>query len=250
MNTWWKVGIALVLIAIGAASGSFVTREMWKADVATVRSDNATVLQGLADSAATTAALVHKAYDTQVNAFAAIDAKHIEDGKNAKHDQDLLVAGLLNGTVRLRDEWATCRSTVDALAGSGSARPDAGANDRAASAGRIVRAARDADDTIRRLQDILRAERGTATPPTIDPLPAPTTKDVEQGPAIDVSPAPPSLNPGVNANVTLRSVSTGTLASGAQGAGQTARSRPLFMKFLGTRWWCRHGKCQAEATEA
>jgi hypothetical protein len=188
MNTWCKVGIALALIVIGMAVGSFVTREMWKADVATVRSDNLTVLQGLAKSAATTAALVHKAYDAQVNAFAAIDAKHIEDGKNAKHDQDLLVAGIRDGTVRLRDEWATCRATVDALAGTGATRPDAGADDRAASAGRIVRAARDADDTIRRLQDILRAERGTAPPATIDPLPAPTTNDVDPGPASAVSP--------------------------------------------------------------
>ena len=188
MNTWWKVGTALVLLAIGMAAGAFITREMWKADVATVRADNLTVLQGLAKSAATTAALVHKAYDAQVNAFAAIDAKHIEDGKNAKHDQDLLVAGLLNGTVRLRDQWATCRATVDALAGTGAARPDAGADDRAASAGRIVRAARDADDTIRRLQEILRAERGAAPPTTSDPPPAPTTHDVDPGPASAVSP--------------------------------------------------------------
>lgn len=159
MITWSKVAIALALIAIGCACGWFVTREAWKADVATVRSDNATVLQGLANSAALTAALVHKAFAAQANAFAAIDAQHLEDQKNAKHDADQLAAGLLAGTVQLRDEWSTCRATSGVLAAAGVARPDAGADDRNASAVRIIKAARDADDTIRALQHTLSAER-------------------------------------------------------------------------------------------
>lgn len=87
--------------------------------------------------------------------LAAIAEQYERDKRAADEAQKKLVADLRAGSVRLQKRWAGCVSDVAATA----AERDAAARDREESAGRIVRAARDADDQIRALQGIVRKER-------------------------------------------------------------------------------------------
>jgi uncharacterized membrane-anchored protein YhcB (DUF1043 family) len=88
--------------------------------------------------------------------FNAIAQQYEQDKAHAEADSKRLAADLRAERVRLRPEWR-CVPKAPASAG----KPDAAADDRAASAARVVRAAADADDQIRRLQEILKAERAT-----------------------------------------------------------------------------------------
>ena len=87
--------------------------------------------------------------------LAAIADKYEQDKRAADEAQRKLVADLRAGTVRLQNRWAGCVSDVAATA----AELDATRRDREESAARIVRAARDADDQIRALQDVVRKDR-------------------------------------------------------------------------------------------
>ena len=83
-----------------------------------------------------------------------------QDKRNAQADQDRLAADLRAGNVRLRSLWQGCEATSRLPATGGApGDPDAVSGDRGASAARIVRAARDADDQIRRLQQVIREDR-------------------------------------------------------------------------------------------
>ncbi len=88
-------------------------------------------------------------------------AQNYEKGKaDAEEASKQVVAGVRSGALRLRDQWATCRATVAAVSSAASGRqPDAAADDRAASAGRIVRAAAQCDAQVRGLQQALIGER-------------------------------------------------------------------------------------------
>ena len=92
---------------------------------------------------------------------AANSAKVAEAYEQGKRDAE--VAGkrvaddLRAGNLRLRKQWQGCQNLPGPS--TGAAEPDAGAADRNESAGAIVRAAREADEQIKGLQDILRAER-------------------------------------------------------------------------------------------
>jgi hypothetical protein len=93
----------------------------------------------------------------QAKALANADQKYQQDLAHAKADSDAVIAGLRAGNLRLRKAWA-CLPRASAPAAS-SGQPDAGTDDRNESAGRIVRAADDADAQIRGLQAVLNAER-------------------------------------------------------------------------------------------
>ncbi len=96
---------------------------------------------------------------TQADAFAAIDAKYLKDTTYAQSLSASTVAGLRDGTVRLRPAWqCPAAASVPAPAAS-TGSPDAVADDRSESAGRIVRAADDADAQIAALQELLRQDR-------------------------------------------------------------------------------------------
>lgn len=91
----------------------------------------------------------------QAAAVAAIADKYERDKRAADEAQRKLVADLRNGAVRLQDRWSRCVSDSAATA----AELDAARRDREESAARIVRAARDADDQIRGLQEVIKADR-------------------------------------------------------------------------------------------
>ena len=88
-----------------------------------------------------------------------IAAQYEQDKINAKADAKRIVADLRTGNLRLRKLWEGCQAERVPQADRAAGQPDASADDRAESAGRIVRAAREADDQIRALQDFIRSER-------------------------------------------------------------------------------------------
>lgn len=90
-------------------------------------------------------------------ALAAITDTYKKDLADAKRNADHTVADLRAGIIRLRKQW-TCPGVPQAAAGGPGA--DDAADDRAASAGAIVRAAADADARIRALQSVIRQDRG------------------------------------------------------------------------------------------
>lgn len=91
--------------------------------------------------------------------FNAVAQQYEKDKADAKATSDRVVADLRSGALRLRDRWSTQVLAGQAAAAASAGKPDAAADDRAASAGRIVRAAADADAQIRALQATLTAER-------------------------------------------------------------------------------------------
>lgn len=93
-------------------------------------------------------------YESKAERFQVIAQQYEQDKARAEADSKRLAADLRAERVRLRPEW---RCVPQAAAGT--REPDAAADDRAASASRVVRAAAEADAQIRQLQEILRAER-------------------------------------------------------------------------------------------
>jgi Bacteriophage lysis protein. len=85
--------------------------------------------------------------------------KFEQDKANAKATSDRVVADLRSGNLRLQQRWATQVLASQAATAAGPGGADAGADDRAESAGRIVRAAAECDAQVRGLQDILTKER-------------------------------------------------------------------------------------------
>lgn len=89
----------------------------------------------------------------------AIAAKYEQDKIDAEAAAKRTADDLRAGNLRLRERWQGCEARRVPNANGAAGQPDASAEDRAESAGRIVRAAREADDQIRALQDFIRSER-------------------------------------------------------------------------------------------
>ncbi|NID14368.1 lysis system i-spanin subunit Rz [Luteibacter yeojuensis] len=119
----------------------------------------ATLKATYAEQAKTAADAALERERKQAADFAATAQQYEKDKADAKATSDRVVADLRSGALRLRDRWATQVLAGQAAVAAGSGQPDAGADDRAASAGRIVRAAAQCDAQVRGLQDILKAER-------------------------------------------------------------------------------------------
>lgn len=93
-------------------------------------------------------------------ALAEIEAQHEKELQDAKSKSDRVIADLRAGTLRLRKQWQ-CPATaagVSTPAARGSVAAGA-TDDRDQSAGRIVRAAAEADAEIRALQAIVLEDR-------------------------------------------------------------------------------------------
>ena len=120
-----------------------------------VEGRNDKLAQALGKAQADAQIAARKAEAEKAQAIAAIADRYEQDKREADEAQKRLVADLRAGAVRLQDRWRGCVSDVAATA----AERDAAAADREASATRVVRAARDADDQIRALQDIVKADR-------------------------------------------------------------------------------------------
>jgi hypothetical protein len=157
---YWKVGLGLLLIAAVWGHG-YYTKGL--ACAAAQAEAQATYERGMAEMARAESELVKQARETErrhAADLARIAEQHEQDKRDAEAAYERDVAGLRAGNLRLQNRWRGCEATARVSgAAAGSAEPDAAARDREESAARIVRAAREADDWIKRLQDVIRAER-------------------------------------------------------------------------------------------
>ena len=120
-----------------------------------VEGRNTKLAQALGQATADAQIAARKAEAEKAQAIATIADKYEQDKREADEAQKRLVGDLRAGAVKLQNRWRGCVSDVAATA----AERDAATADRDASAARVVRAARDADDQIRALQAIVKADR-------------------------------------------------------------------------------------------
>ena len=162
MNPWMKVLASLLIAAAGFAVGHRLAAEAgesalaknqsaWDAERAKLANERATAITAQQTAEQNQAVAINKA------------AKAYEQGKaDAEASNAAVVAGLRDGTLRLRDQWAACKATSAAVSSAPSGRePDGSADDRNASAGRIVRAAAQCDAQVIGLQKALMGERAS-----------------------------------------------------------------------------------------
>ena len=151
VNPYWlyiKWGAVLLLLA-GMWGWGYHTKA-----VACQAAQLAHEAQDTADRLAASEA-ARKAEQAHADALAAIAEQHEQDNRDAEADHARVVDDLRAGKTRLQLRWRGCEATTAASAGQ----LDAAARDREESAARIVRAAREADDWIKRLQDVIRSDR-------------------------------------------------------------------------------------------
>jgi hypothetical protein len=151
---------AFALLAVLAVAACFFLRANEAADH--LRADAAEQrAQSLASDLRDTKAAL-SAERAQRAAAETIAAKYEQDKSNAQAASDRVVADLRAGRERFRSLWAECASRpAGGVPGApaGASEPDGQADDRAASAGRIVRAAAECDAQVRGLQALIRADR-------------------------------------------------------------------------------------------
>ena len=143
---------ALLLMALSFAAGW-----SWRGSRADAASNKAALSQAKAETVAQQGAReAEHASAARANEI----AESYERGKqDAQDTASRTAADLRAGNIKLRNEWAGCETQRLSDAAASASRIDAGADDRAASASRIVRAAAEADAQIRGLQALVKADR-------------------------------------------------------------------------------------------
>ena len=154
MSLWRSAIAAAVIVMIG---GAYLAGHR----IATMAADRRLAIyqQGVAESDRRAVEAQWRRERAQSAAFDAVTNQFEEDTHHAKAEADRVIADLRTGALRLRERWSTQVLACDAGIAAGAAKPDATADDRAASAGRIVRAAAECDAQVRGLQSILMKER-------------------------------------------------------------------------------------------
>ncbi|MBA0362375.1 endopeptidase [Stenotrophomonas maltophilia] len=93
----------------------------------------------------------------------AVATQYEQEKADAESKGAAVADGLRAGNLRLQQRWAGCEARVSDLAAS-TDQPDGAPDDRADSAGRIVRAAAACDAQVRGLQALIRSDREAVTP--------------------------------------------------------------------------------------
>lgn len=96
----------------------------------------------------------------QAEDMANIGAKHEEDRTAAQAVPAAVVADLRDGRLQLRDDLATCSTSLLSQAVAGAVERDQAAQLRAEVAGAFVQVGRDADDQVRACQAVIEVDRG------------------------------------------------------------------------------------------
>jgi len=96
----------------------------------------------------------------QAEDLANIGAKHEEDRTAAQAVPAAVVADLRDGRLQLRDDLATCSTSLLSQAVAGAVERDQAAQLRAEVAGAVVQVGRDADDQVRACQAVIEVDRG------------------------------------------------------------------------------------------
>lgn len=120
--------------------------------------DNAQTAKAVAEQERDNAIAVIAVERQRVKRADTIAAKTLEEMRDAESKGAAVADGLRAGNLRLQQRWAGCEARVSDLAAS-TGQPDGAADDRADSAGRIVRAAAACDAQVRGLQALVRADR-------------------------------------------------------------------------------------------
>ncbi|HIE0523797.1 TPA: endopeptidase [Stenotrophomonas maltophilia] len=120
--------------------------------------DNAQTAKKVAEQERDNAIAVIAVERQRVKRAEAVATQYEQEKADAESKGAAVADGLRAGNLRLQQRWAGCEARVSDLAASPS-EPDGAADDRAEGAGRIVRAAAEADAMIRGLQELVRADR-------------------------------------------------------------------------------------------
>lgn len=154
--------VIVVLVFVAWSAGMFGAGWAWRGD----RAEGAEARQ-LAGASAAQVQQVNQTRATEHNqaaALATIGAKHEEDRTAAEAVPAAVVAGLRTGNLQLRDDLATCSTSLLSQAVAGTIERDAHAELRAEVAGAVVQVGRDADDHVRASQAVIAADRAEVTP--------------------------------------------------------------------------------------
>lgn len=144
---------ALLLMALSFAAGW-----SWRGSRADAASNKAALSQAKAETVAQQGAReAEHASAARANEI----AESYERGKqDAQDTANRIATDLRAGNLKLRNAWAGCETQRLSDATASASRIDAGADDRADSAGRIIAAADAADAQIMALQALVLADRG------------------------------------------------------------------------------------------
>lgn len=120
--------------------------------------DNAQTAKTVAEQERDNAIAVIAVERQRVKRAEAVATQYEQEKVDAEKRASDIGDQLRAGNLRLQQRWAGCEARVSDLAAS-SGQPDGAADDRADSAGRIVRAAAACDAQVRGLQALVRADR-------------------------------------------------------------------------------------------
>lgn len=120
--------------------------------------ENAQVAKKVAEQERDNAIAVIAVERQRVKRAEVVATQYEQEKVDAESKGAAVADGLRAGNLRLQQRWAGCEARVSDLAASPS-QPDGAADDRADSAGRIVRAAAACDAQVRGLQALVRADR-------------------------------------------------------------------------------------------
>ncbi|MCU1216998.1 lysis protein [Stenotrophomonas maltophilia] len=154
--------IAVVVVGLGLWSAAmFGAGWTWRGDQAEASEANqrGTAALAVAEPVNQARAVEHR----QVDSLATIGAKHEEDRAAAETVPAAVEADLRAGRLQLRDDLATCSTSLLSQAVAGAVERDAHAELRAEVAGAAVQIGRDADDHVRASQAVIAADRQTVT---------------------------------------------------------------------------------------
>ncbi|MBN4990730.1 lysis protein [Stenotrophomonas maltophilia] len=151
-----RIAIAVAAFALWSAA-MFGVGWTWRGDRAEGSEANqrASGAVAVAEQVNQTRAVEHR----QAVSLATIGVKHEEDRAAAEAVPAAVVADLHAGRLQLRDDLATCSTSLLSQAVAGAVERDAHAELRAEVAGVAVQIGRDADDQVRGSQAVIRADR-------------------------------------------------------------------------------------------
>ncbi|MHC1670453.1 endopeptidase [Stenotrophomonas maltophilia] len=147
----------VLLVALIALAGFAVWQRGTLAQAERAR-DNAQTAKKVAEQERDNAIAVIAVERQRVKRAEAVAIQYEQERADAESKGAAVADGLRAGNLRLQQRWAGCEARVSDLAAA-SGQPDGAANDRADSAGRIVRAAAACDAQVRGLQALVRADR-------------------------------------------------------------------------------------------
>jgi len=155
--------IAICLLAFVAwSAGMFGAGLAWRGERAEIGEarQQASTSAGQVQQLTETRAVEH----SQAEALATIGAKHEEERTAAATVPAAVVADLRAGRLQLRDDLATCSTSLLSQAVAGAVERDAHAELRAEVAGAAVQIGRDADNHVRAGQAVIEADREGVNP--------------------------------------------------------------------------------------